>query len=223
MKMSYRGFDPIQIDEGQITVVATNNPVVYKDLVLGVKDFNELVKAYDESYNLISNNDAFDFDGDVLVNHDLDKRYRTQLIKKISEGIAPDKLNEISQKSRELFTLLQNSLFMTDIPLEVTYDGDLKRLLKYANIHLHPAIQSDSYGIIESDLKLHVECSDPSCIVFNNLASYMTQEQFTDLWYVNQQIGTKVLLIEFSELGRKNYYKNCNYYYIDNDFVGWYF
>ena len=223
MKLSYQGFEPVQIDAGKVTVIATNNPLVYKDLILGVKDYNEKIRAYDDDYNLISNDEAFDFDGDILVNHDLDKRYRTELINKIVAGISPDNLNAISKKSHELFTLLQESLFMTDVPLEVSYDGDLKRLLRYANIHLHPMILNDPYAIIESDLKLHIESDDNSCIVFNNLASYMTQEQFVDLLYVNQQIGTKVLLIEFSEISKKDYYTNCNYYYIDNDFIGWYF
>lgn len=223
MKLSYQGYDEVQIDEGKITVIATNNPTVYKDLILGVKDYNDKVKAYSDDFSLINNNLAFDFDGDALINHDLDKRYKLELVNKITEGLAPHVRTSIEKEARELFTLLQESLFMTDIPLEVSFDGDVKRLLKYANIHLHPSISNDAYGIIESDLKLHIECDDKSCIVFNNLASYMTQEQFRELQYVNNEIGTKILLIEFSDLDKKDYYKNCNYYYIDADFVGWYF
>lgn len=223
MKISYQGFKALQVNDGEITVLATNNQTVYQDLIWGVKDFNDKVKVYNDDYQLLDNNIAFDFDGDLLVNNDLDKKYRQELVKQLAKGITPTQRSLIEAKIRELFTLLQESLFMTDIPLEVKYDGDLKRLLKYADIHLHPSISHDVYGIIESDLKLHIECDDSSCIVLNNLASYLTQAQFAELRYVNQQIGTKIFLIEFSELNHKDYYGNCNYYYIDSDFVDWYF
>ena len=134
MKLSYQGYDEVQIDGGKITVIATNNPTVYKDLILGVKDYNDKVKAYSDDFSLINNNLAFDFDGDALINHDLDKRYKLELVNKITEGLAPHVRTSIEKKARELFTLLQESLFMTDIPLEVSFDGDVKRLLKYANI-----------------------------------------------------------------------------------------
>ena len=39
MKMNYKGHKPIDIQQGEITVLGTNNRNVYSDVILGLQGF----------------------------------------------------------------------------------------------------------------------------------------------------------------------------------------
>lgn len=221
MKMNYEGYDSINLIPGEITVLGTDNRKVYSDIILGLQGFNDKIKFFDENYQIIPTNKAMDWDGDIIDSQNLMTKYNTELINAIVTSITDEHRNEINRCENQLYTALQDAMLYLDLPIEVSYDGDLKRVFKNSKIHLSPSICMDPYVIIETDFKLHKECNDTSCIGLSNVANYLSQDQFQEIVKLNSELQTSALIIEFIKLDNFNFYKNCNCYYIDEDFVDW--
>lgn len=221
MKMNYEGYDSINLIPGEITVLGTDNRKVYSDIILGLQGFNDKIKFFDEDYRIVPTNKAMDWDGDIIDSQNLMTKYNTELINAIVTSITDEHRNEINRCENQLYTALQDAMLYLDLPIEVSYDGDLKRVFKNSKIHLSPSICMDPYVIIETDFKLHKECNDTSCIGLSNVANYLSQDQFQEIVKLNGELQTSALIIEFIKLDNFNFYKNCNCYYIDEDFVDW--
>ena len=121
----------------------------------------------------------------------------------------------------QLYTLVQQCLFMIDLPLEVTYDWDLKKLFKYCKIHFNADTMQNPYAIIESIIKIHLECGLKSAVGITNVAHYLNQQQIADLSKLTISTGISTLLVEFTDMKSQELYTNCDFYYIDEDFVDW--
>ncbi|WP_295773655.1 type II-A CRISPR-associated protein Csn2 [uncultured Limosilactobacillus sp.] len=221
MKVVYETHQTIDVKPGKITVLATNNQTVYLELIRGMKDMNESIHFYDDDYKEVDHNKAMDWDGDVVADLSLEKTYSTEIIKYINQSLTDEERRQLDQAGLEFYTAIQDKLLMVDIPLEVSFDGDIKRMMKYAQIHFPKEINNDPYGIIEADLKIHLECDDQSIIGLTNVAHYLTLDQISHLVEINDHLQTKVLLVEFTESRNQDAYPNCDYYYIDEDFVDW--
>ncbi len=221
MKMNYEGYDSINLIPGEITVLGTDNRKVYSDIILGLQGFNDKIKFFDEDYRIVPTNKAMDWDGDIIDSQNLMTKYNTELINAIVTSITDEHRNEINRCENQLYTALQDAMLYLDLPIEVSYDGDLKRVFKNSKIHLSPSICMDPYVIIETDFKLYKECNDTSCIGLSNVANYLSQDQFQEIVKLNSELQTSALIIEFIKLDNFNFYKNCNCYYIDEDFVDW--
>lgn len=221
MKMNYEGYDSINLIPGEITVLGTDNRKVYSDIILGLQGFNDKIKFFDEDYRIVPTNKAMDWDGDIIDSQNLMTKYNTELINAIVTSITDEHRNEINRCENQLYMALQDAMLYLDLPIEVSYDGDLKRVFKNSKIHLSPSICMDPYVIIETDFKLHKECNDTSCIGLSNVANYLSQDQFQEIVKLNSELQTSALIIEFIKLDNFNFYKNCNCYYIDEDFVDW--
>lgn len=83
MKVVYESHQTIDVKLGKITVLATNNQIVYLELLRGMKDMNELIHFYDDDYKEVDHNKAMDWDGDVVADLSLEKTYSTEIIKYI--------------------------------------------------------------------------------------------------------------------------------------------
>lgn len=221
MKMNYEGYDSIDLIPGKITVLGTDNRKVYSDIILGLQGFNDKIKFFDENYQIIPTNKAMDWDGDIIDSQNLMTKYNTELINAIVTSITDEHRNEINRCENQLYTALQDAMLYLDLPIEVSYDGDLKRVFKNSKIHLSSSICMDPYVIIETDFKLHKECNDTSCIGLSNVANYLSQDQFQEIVKLNSELQTSALIIEFIKLDNFNFYENCNCYYIDEDFIDW--
>lgn len=221
MKLVYKGHPPVQIVAGKFTVMATNNRKTYFDLVRGLQGLNDSIKILDDDYQELEPEKALDWDGDLIANNNLAMTYSTEIIKSIIKNLTDAERTVIDEQVRALYSVIQETLFMTDLPLEVHYDGDVKRLLNYCKIKFSPSVQQSPYDIIKTDLKLHLECADSSCIGLSNVANYLTPEQFNELQQLNMELEIPVLLIEFTEMSNRKYYGDVEFYYIDQDFVDW--
>ena len=171
MKMNYEGYDSINLIPGEITVLGTDNRKVYSDIILGLQGFNDKIKFFDEDYRIVPTNKAMDWDGDIIDSQNLMTKYNTELINAIVTSITDEHRNEINRCENQLYTALQDAMLYLDLPIEVSYDGDLKRVFKNSKIHLSPSICMDPYVIIETDFKLYKECNDTSCIGLSNVAN----------------------------------------------------
>lgn len=221
MKVVYNTHQPVEVTPGKITVLATSNQTVYFDLIRGMRDLNDQVMFIDDDLNSIQHSKAMDWDGDVIADMSLEKTYSAEIIKYIVDHLNDEERRGIDRSAQEFYTVIQDKLLMIDLPLEVQFDGDIKRMLKYAQVHFPKGINDDPYGIIETDLKIHLACDDDSIVGLTNVAHYLTPNQISDLVDINRHLQTKVLLIEFTESRNQNAYPNCDYYYIDQDFIDW--
>ncbi|MBC8744588.1 type II-A CRISPR-associated protein Csn2 [Lactobacillus sp. Marseille-P7033] len=221
MKLVYKGHQPIEIAKDNFTVLATNNRNVYFDILRGLQGFNDKLMVVDDDYQSLDVEKAIDWDGDAIANNNLAANYSTEIIKSIIKNLTETNRKAIDTNVRKLYSVIQEVLFMTDLPLEVRYDGDVKRLLNYCRIKFSPLIQQNPYDIIKTDLKLHLECADSSCIGLSNVANYLSIDEFKELQELNTELKIPVLLVEFTELDNRQYYGNADFYYIDKDFVDW--
>lgn len=221
MKMNYKGHKPIDIQQGEITVLGTNNRNVYSDVILGLQGFNDRINFFDENYHRIDIDKAMDWDEDIIDSQNLMNKYNTKLVNSIVSSVTDEQRNKINQCEIDLYTAIQDAMLYMDLPIEVSYDGNLKRVFKNSKIHLSPSVSMDPYVIIETDVKLHKECNSNSCIGLSNVSNYLSCGQLQELIMLNSEMETSILIIEFIKLEDFNFYKNCDCYYIDEDFVDW--
>ena len=221
MIFSYKGHQSLNIEAGKVSVISTNSPTVFSDLINGVNDFNDDVKLFDDSYNRMELSKSIDFDSDLIFTHKLYEKYSKQLLPSIISNMTEESKNQIDGDIRKVFSKIQEGMFMTDLPLEINYDGDLKRLLNYCHIHFAVNSTSSPYDIIMDDLKLHLECNLKSVLCFSNLANYVSKAQFGDLTSQVESMGIPLLLVEFSEFNKRDFYQNANVLFIDQDFIDW--
>ncbi|EQM53693.1 hypothetical protein N692_14660 [Lactiplantibacillus plantarum EGD-AQ4] len=222
MRLSYASHNEVDLTPGKIVTLATSSSVVYTELIQGVQGLNEQIKLFDESYNELSCNKAIDWCGDVGCRTIEVNQYLTKLERLISESLADEDRNQIHDSLSNLYSTVQQQLFLTDLPLEVTYDFDMKHLLKFAKIHFDEKWQTNPYDIIESVLKVHQECGIESCVVLTNVAHYLTVSEMQELKNSVAMTGQSLLLLEFCVMNQRDYYDVGTFNYIDEDFVDWY-
>lgn len=221
MKFTYNSHKSVSLSPGKIAVIATNTPVVFNEIMGGLNDFNESVKFVDDSYNSLEVTKMIDLDSELLMNHKLYEKYSKDIIKAEIDNISLEYHEKVDKQAQQLFTVLQESLFMTDLPIEVSYDGDLKRLLSYSRIKLSAEHEMGPYDIIASDLKIHLECNLKSIVCFCNVANYLSKSEFYELQTEVKRLNIPLLLIEFSEINERSFYQESNFLFIDQDFIDW--
>ena len=221
MKISYAGHQEIELNSKNPTVIATNNPTVYHDLVVGLSSFSDKVKVFDDNFELVEVKDVIDWQGDVGLSDGVSDKYNSGIFKQLEAVLTDDQRKSITDINNQLYTVVQQCLFMIDLPLEVTYDWDLKRLFKYCKIHFNTDAMQNPYAIIESIIKIHLECGLKSAVGLTNVAHYLNQQQLIDLSKLTSSAGISTLLVEFTDMKSQELYTNCDFYYIDEDFVDW--
>ncbi|MCT3542873.1 type II-A CRISPR-associated protein Csn2 [Lentilactobacillus buchneri] len=221
MKISYAGHQEIELNSKYLTVIATNNPTVYHDLVVGLGSFSDKIKVFDDNFESVEVKDAIDWQGDVGLSDGVSDKYNSGIFKQLEAVLTDDQRKSITDINNQLYTVVQQCLFMIDLPLEVTYDWDLKRLFKYCKIHFNADTMLNPYAIIESIIKIHLECGLKSTVGLTNVAHYLNQQQLIDLSKLTSSAGISTLLVEFTDMKSQELYTNCDFYYIDEDFVDW--
>ena len=181
MKISYAGHQEIELNSKYLTVIATNNPTVYHDLVVGLGSFSDKIKVFDDNFESVEVKDAIDWQGDVGLSDGVSDKYNSGIFKQLEAVLTDDQRKSITDINNQLYTVVQQCLFMIDLPLEVTYDWDLKRLFKYCKIHFNADTMLNPYAIIESIIKIHLECGLKSAVGLTNVAHYLNQQQLIDL------------------------------------------
>ena len=83
MKMNYEGHKPIDLQQGKVTVLGTNNRNVYSDVILGLQGFNDKINFFDENYKRVDTSKAMDWDGDIIDSQNLMSKYNTELVNAI--------------------------------------------------------------------------------------------------------------------------------------------
>lgn len=221
MIISYQGHKPINVAEGKITLIKIGSRDVYREFITSLNNGEGELQIYDDEYNKIELTKAIDWIGDVLLGNTLDK-YMTKVQNQLAKNILPDNLNKIQEKWEEIMTVVQDAVFMEDLPLEVNLEADIKKIIKLGNLSFTKDILESPYDIIESVLKIHQGCNFISVVALTNLYKYLNGEQQIELSKFVKNNSTSLVLIEFSESKDQVNFETADEYYIDGDYVDWY-
>ena len=150
------------------------------------------------------------------------EKYIHELVNNYIVNLDEENRNRIIAIFHKLESLLQDSLFLEDVPLEINFEEDLKKLLKIEGIHLDFKLMQNPYAIIETILKIHEICNLHSVPVICNVANYLDKKELEELSKIAYQINLTVILIEFTDFKNTVFPEDAEFYYIDQDLIDWY-
>jgi CRISPR type II-A-associated protein Csn2 len=221
MIFTYKSHEPVNIMSGKVSVVATNSPIVFNDLISSINGFKNEVHLMSEQYKDLDLGKSIDFDSDLFITHELYKKYGRNIVSSVVDNFTDDTKSKVNKQIQQTFSILQEALFMTDLPIRLDYDDNVKRFLKYCRPQFDFGSVDDPYDIIINDLKIHLECGMSSVPCFNNVNNFMEMSDFQNIVSEVELLQVPILLIEFTENNNKQFYKNSQYLFIDKDFVDW--
>lgn len=222
MIVIYESHKSFEIKESRINIIATSSPIVYRDLIEGLQDNNELVRSMTDDYETIPLNKALDWLGDPLISESLFQKYMTKVTSYVVEDLSADGRNRIITLYRDLLNAVQDELFMEDLPLEMSFDTDLKKLIKFGGLHFDKSLTKDPYGIIETVLRIHDRLNLKSIVAFSNVAHYLDRQQFNEISKLCLELNREIIFVEFCSQNDLSVYGDAKLNYIDKDLVDWY-
>ena len=221
MKLQYHGHQPVELMPGKVVILQIENPSVNTELIQGLQGYNDCLRMIDDEYQELNLSKVMKWEGDLVLNPTKLDSYQTSLDKMIVKNLSIEKRDRMNDLAREIYSEMQDSLFEFDVPLEVRYDESLLRLYKYAKIKYLTQVIRQPYGIIETNLKLHLELKDCQVLGYCNVANYLLSEQIQEFATLVEKTELTVLLVEFSEKRETLQQLKQDIYRIDRDFVDW--
>lgn len=221
MNFAYYSFPPFAVRAGKVTVVDTAVQRIYQDLSLGFQDKLDTVKMSDDDFDSIIVKKGAQWYGDPMLTVDLNSLFQRKLQTQLIKLLADDQIVALSDGLRELLSKLLEDSYLMDVPLEMPEIPELAKLVKLSGIQVTAGSVDDAYAIIESLIKVLIELNDQRMIVLTNVSHYLQVSQLQSLVRFMSNTDLPLLLIEFSPNQRKEYFTDCDYHYIDGDFVLW--
>jgi CRISPR type II-A-associated protein Csn2 len=209
-------------EQGGLKVIATQSPIVYRDLVLGFQGCNQLVNCYSDSYEKLELSHVFELEGDLLLTQHLSAKYLSVITKNYLKNIDSESRDAILKAYLQLENRLQDSLLLEDLPLEINFEEDLSKLVKLVGLHLDEKLMKNPYDILEMIIKVHCKCNLKTIPVICNAVHYLDQESFREIESLLAQLKETLFLIEFTDQQFQAVVGNAEFYYIDEDLVDWY-
>ena len=222
MNLSYLTHKKWVFKDAGIKVIGLQSPIAYRDLIQGFQGQNQLLLCSDDNYDALNISETFDFIGDPLLSGDITKKYMTHIVSSYITNLDEENRNKVIKSFYNLETTLHDTLLLEDLPLEITFDEDLKKLLKLTDVHLGKTILNSPYGIIETVLRIHQVCNLRTIPVICNVAHYIEEREWQELASLVTQMKLIVILIEFTDAKNLQIPKDIPFYYIDKDLVDWY-
>lgn len=195
MRLQYHGHQPIELTPGKVVILQIENPSVNTELIQGLQGYNDCLRMIDDEYQELNLSKVMKWEGDLVLNPTKLDSYQTSLDKMIVKNLSIEKRDRMNNLAREVFSEMQDSLFEFDLPLEARYDESLLRLYKYAKIKYLTQVIRQPYGIIETDLKLHLELKDCQVLGYCNVANYLLPEQIQEFATLVEKTELAVLLV----------------------------
>lgn len=219
MKLVYQAHTPMELQPGRITVVQIGNRTVNTDFIQSLQGRADKVQLLDDELSVLKGGLAWE--GDLVLQPGTLQKYQSLLEKQILQSLAVEDRQALNEQARQIFTTMQESLLASGLPLEVNFDDNLQRLIKYAHVHYSPTMVAQPYGIIETDLKMHLDLGDCQLVGLSNVYNYLSPEQGGALAELIEGSKLAVLIIQFSESQNLSDYGNVDVYGIDEDFIDW--
>lgn len=219
MKLTQFPFEPFRVNPGTITVIETASTVFFTRIVEALRENNDSVKVSDDENTSKSFTSAIRWLGDPGINLDVNHLFLRVLSGHLLGEIRDEQMVEMVDQSRQLAMNVFEKSFFTDVPFTVSPVTTPETILKFADLHISDEAVSMPCDKISVSIKVLNELEDTKINVLINTSHYASHTNFSDL--VEQVAGTDVmmLLIEFSDLSRRQYFKKSRYYFIDQDLV----
>ena len=205
-----------------IKVIGLQSSIAYRDIIQGFQGKNKLLICSEDDYSPLDVSKTFDFIGDPMLSGDITKKYMPHIVSSYLKNLDEENRNKVIKSFYNLESTLQNSLLLEDLPLAINFDEDLKKLLKFTEIHLDKSMLLSPYGIIETVLKIHQTCNLKSVPVICNVAHYLEELEWQELANLVTEMNLILVVIEFTTKENLAISKDIPFYYIDKDLIDWY-
>lgn len=221
MNITYYGFSPFKADSGKITVIDTGSQRIYQQFTSGFRGENDEIKLSNENFSPVSLRTGAQWYGDPMMTVNLNGLFQKKLQSQLGKIMGDEQVVRLSDDLQHLLSRILEDSYLMDVPLELPIAPDLNKLIKFSGIQIAPELDSNPYGIIETLIKVLLELNDQRMIVLTNVSHYFSVSQLQSLVRLVADADMTLLLIEFSQIRRANYFRDCCYHYIDSDFVLW--
>ncbi|QMU07712.1 type II-A CRISPR-associated protein Csn2 [Levilactobacillus suantsaii] len=221
MKLTYYGYQPFDVQPGEITVLATAAPKIYHDLVIGLRDDMDTVRLASDDFELLKHSQASHWYGDPVLEIDLNKIFQRKLQDLFLKSLSEKQVVQLTDDWQRIITQILGDSYLLDVPLNVPETPALAKLVKLSGLQLEESVNREPYGILETLIKTLVELNDQKMVVLTNISHYLQVPRLKMLRKVVATTYLPVLDIEFSENRQKDYFKECRYHFIDHDFILW--
>ncbi|MCO6528454.1 MAG: type II-A CRISPR-associated protein Csn2 [Lactobacillus sp.] len=222
MILSYLTHKKWVLTNSGIKIIATQSPIAFRDLVQAFQCQNEMIICTNDSYDSLDIAKTFDFVGDPLLSGDIIKKYMSNILNSYIANINENNRNRIFTALQNLEVAIDDSLMLEDLPLIIKFDDDLKKLLKFFDLHIDYEITKSPYAIIEMIFKIHQSCNLKSIPVMCNSTHYLEQDQLLELSSLAKQMKMMVVLLEFASPDLLVVPEGVQFYYIDQDLIDLY-
>ncbi|QPB57699.1 type II-A CRISPR-associated protein Csn2 [Lacticaseibacillus paracasei] len=219
MNLAYYPFQLITTKPSEVTVIDTASPKVLTDLTEALRnDFDKVVLSNDQ-LELQEIRKGSLWVGDPILELDLDKLFQRLIYKKMGLSIEDRRLVELIDESQQLAMNLLQDPFLSDLPITVEPGGKLEQIMKYCNVHFDEAVTSESTSKIEALIQTLTKLEEKKLVILTNVSHYLSAKDFLSMTEQIVDTELQLVLIEFSKVNRKEYFEQCQYIYIDEDFV----
>ncbi|RMC60163.1 type II-A CRISPR-associated protein Csn2 [Lactobacillus sp. ESL0260] len=178
-----------------IKIIGLQSPIAYCDIIQGFQGKNKMLLCSEDDYSPLDIGKTFDFIGDPLLSGDVTKKYMPHIVNNYLKGLDEENRDKLIRSLYSLESILQDSLLLEDLPLAINFDEDLKKLLKYTEIHLDKALLIHQYGIIETVLKIHQTCDLKTIPVICNVAHYLEKDEWQELASLVKEMNLILVVI----------------------------
>ncbi|MYV17789.1 type II-A CRISPR-associated protein Csn2 [Furfurilactobacillus milii] len=220
MNLAFASFKPFTLKDSTISVIDVASSNLYLKLIQSFRDEIDFVHVSDKEWKLLPVTKLCEWTGDLILDVNLDKLLLRKVLLHFGTVIG-DEWSNMADEARQLNTHVLEASYLMDLPLEVKPILDVETVLKNTGLSFSDDVSKDPYAKIEALIKTFSEINEHRIIVQTNLSHYLNVTQFCQLEELVETIGTQLLLIEFSDRDRHELFKQCDYTFIDADFVDW--
>ncbi|TLQ49774.1 type II-A CRISPR-associated protein Csn2 [Lacticaseibacillus casei] len=219
MNLTYYPFQVITTRPSLITVIDTAVPRVFLDLLKTLRgDHGEVVLSNDQMQIQEVNKTCL-WVGDPVLEQDLDKLLQRWIYKKIAQMIDDQRLVELIDQSQHMAMELLKDPLLNDLPLTVEPGGKLEQIMKYCDLHFDEEVNVGPVSKIEAVIQTLTRLEEKRLVILANVSHYLGAKEWKCLVEQVSDTTLEMVLIEFSDVERKNFFEDCQYVYIDKDFM----
>lgn len=219
MNVTYYPYTPIHITPGRIVVVDTAIPKVYSDLTDGFRKELDTIRLSDDEFQSLDIAKWSQWYGDPRLELNLDRQFQRVVLKRYLNVMSATEQSTLMDLARQLSGRVLENSFALDLPLDVTTLASVEAIIKFSGLHYSESASTDGYVTLETLIKTITELNDPQLTVLTNVSHYLEKSQLQDLVKLVGTTAIPMLVIEFSECERRENFENCDYIWIDHDFV----
>lgn len=188
----------VEIKQGQICILTIENTDEYRHVVQGLIHGNLLVEFYSD--NELLENKYIEFIPNIYQLDMNEKKVVTRILKHLESYMKDDwHLPETMKMQQALAEYLENIIFDSGIPLEISDEIDLQTLLKASGIKVREESESFLENFINY-LELILNFTDTKVFIFVNLLLFITEMEFAELINFFKQQNLIILDIERSNI-----------------------